>query len=190
MSLIEDLIGSIETRDAEIRGVTVGASWIMVTSSACGICPSEGQMHAERSPVGDRLRGKPAADLLDLVFSGDPFERSIGVAALNSLIMGQADLRSFRPYRLPRARGKTIAVVGEIPVPEGLRDIAAEVLPVARKPTADAYERGSAVDLLTRADVAMIDGSVIMDHTLGYLLDLAGALQIWRGSAERRTRDR
>ena len=173
MGLVDDLIASVETRDAQVRDITVGASWIMVASSACGISPGGAHMRQQRDRFADRLCGKPAAHLLDLVSSADRLERSVGVATLNSLILGQTDFRTFRPYRLPRARGKTIAVVGEIPVPEGLKDVAAEVLTIARQPTADAYDGGSAAESLARADVAMIDGSLITDHTLGHLLDLA-----------------
>jgi hypothetical protein len=170
MELIEHLIRSVDSKDEAAREVIVGPLWTLVVSRGYGIASNMGSKAPDRAETTGDLSRKTVGDLLGLALSENTFEASIGIAALNSLIAGDIDRKRFRPYSIPRARDKVIALAGDFAFTQDLRQMAREVL-IIEKPTgpgktlADETHR-----LISEADIAIIAGSSIIDHTLEPLL--------------------
>ncbi len=188
MSLLDDLVRSLKPTPEFIRDVSVGRLWTLVAASQCGVAlrmePSDSlsevggaslemNREGEKHDLAARLRGKPAGDLLQYAFSPDATEASIGIATANALAAGQCDPGLFRPYRMPRARGKRVAVVGEFRFLDDLRSIAEKTWVIRKNPESKDYEGTDAESLVPEADIALISGSAVVDGTLEHLLRLA-----------------
>jgi uncharacterized protein (DUF4213/DUF364 family) len=186
--LLDDLIRSLEPAPEEVRDVAAGPYWTLVVASHCGVAfgPGAPESPQDAGPPGpqsrpgadrhDRARslhGKHVGDVLPYALSCDPAEASIGVAAINAVVSGRCDPGPFRPYRMPRARGKSVAVVGEFSFIEDLRSIAEQVYVIRKDPASGDYTGTDVERLIPQADIALISGSAIVDGTLEYLLRLA-----------------
>jgi uncharacterized protein (DUF4213/DUF364 family) len=170
MALLEDLIESVGQRDVEVREVVAGGFWTMVVTSGCGIAAAGAGPGG--TVVSDGLCGKPARDVLRLSASADSREASAGIATLNSLIIGTVDPRHFKPYRIPTAKDKRIVVVGDFHFTEHLKTIALDVCVVEKNRETGDYTGSE--QAFSNADVALITGDAVLDHTLESLLKLAG----------------
>jgi uncharacterized protein (DUF4213/DUF364 family) len=186
--LLDDLIRSLKPTSESVSDVSIGGNWTLVAASECGVAsrlkssdsaPEVGRAGLEINREGDRhdlagqLRGKPARDLLQYAFSRDATEASIGIATANALAAGRCDPGLFRPYRMPRARGKRVAVVGEFRFLDDLRSIAEKTLVIRKNPESGDYDGTDAESLIPEADIALINGSAVVDGTLEHLLGLA-----------------
>jgi uncharacterized protein (DUF4213/DUF364 family) len=186
--LLDDLIRSLKPTSEAIREVSIGRLWTLVAASQCGVAlrmePSDSapevggagleiNSEGEQHDLARRSRGKPAGELLEYAFSRDATEASIGIATANALAAGQCDPGLFRPYRMPRARGKRVAVVGEFRFLDDLRSIAEKTWVIRKNPESKDYEGTDAESLVPGADIALIPDSAIVDGTLEHLLALA-----------------
>jgi uncharacterized protein (DUF4213/DUF364 family) len=172
MALLEDLIGSVRQKDMQVRNIVMGRFWTFVASAHCGIAStilSQGRPDVE---LACRFGEKRIADLLDRAFSTDLTEASLGVAALNSVLVGQLDASLFTPCRIPRAKDKKIAVVGDFPFIGQLRELADQVWIIEADPATGGFS-DTAESLLPEADVAIITGAAIVNRSLERLLGLS-----------------
>jgi uncharacterized protein (DUF4213/DUF364 family) len=174
MALLEDLIENVGQHEADVRETVVGRFWTLVASSACGIASLSQSARPANGQEGADTAGKTTKDLLKLAFSQNPREASLGIATLNSLIIGQVNPRHFKPYRIPTARDKKIVVVGEFPFTDHLKTIAQDVSIVEKNPESGDYAGEEAEQAFRDADVALLAGARMVDHTLETLLTLAG----------------
>jgi uncharacterized protein (DUF4213/DUF364 family) len=161
MSLLEDLMSSLPDCGGGVQGVTVGTRWTLVASSHCGLAYIHGKPDAIEAPPSSSFSGKALKDLIPLASSTDPVDASLGVAALNAALQDAMDTARFQPYSIPRAGGKVVGVLGEFAFTEQLRTLADEVI-VAEPELAE--------QVLTRADIAIISGSYVVEHSLESLL--------------------
>jgi uncharacterized protein (DUF4213/DUF364 family) len=182
--LLDDLIDSLKPVPEEVRDVTAGPYWTLMEASHCGIAfrPDAPESLQDAGPLGTgwhdhlmRLHGKHVGDLLPYASSCDPAEASIGVAAINAVLAGRCEPGRFRPYRMPRARGKRVAVVGEFSFVEDLKSIAEQTWVIRKDKTSGDYTGTDAERLIPQADIALISGSAIVDGTLEYLFRLAAS---------------
>ncbi|MFH1314303.1 MAG: DUF364 domain-containing protein [Candidatus Eisenbacteria bacterium] len=167
MALLEDLIESVRQKDMEVREIVAGSSWTMVATAGWGIAAGPGGADAL-----DGLCGKPAGELLELASRPRPVRASVGIATLNSLIIGQVDSRHFKPYKIPTAKDKKIVVVGDFHFTDHLKTIALDVCVVEKNRETGDYAGNE--QAFRDADVALISGATMVDGTLESLLKLAG----------------
>lgn len=206
MALIEDLAASAGSTDAPVKEVITGPCWVMVTAAGSGvaarIAPVEGAGTQGNAAQGnaagaeannlsgpgpatglvEEFRNRPLGDLIGLASSPDRFKASLGVAALNAAL--SAGRRTARPRSsaIPRAGGKTVAVIGDFTFIEDLRRIADRVIMIPPDPDApaglDAVPRRDGPvqapdEALAGADIAIVRGSTLMAGTLESWLDRA-----------------
>lgn len=161
MTLLENLLLSLPGIDMPTETVILGARWTMVVSSHCGLAGTPGgPCGTVKSPASD-FTGKLLKDLLPMAHSSNPLEARVGIAALNAALAEILKADRFQPYSIPRARGKTVGLVGDFAFTEQLRTLADEVIVV---------ETDLAEQVLPRVDIAIISGSTIVDHSLEGLL--------------------
>ena len=173
MKLIEDLIESVKDRDVEIRNVIVGQTWSLVASIGCGVASHGRSQFDYTHEIAGDLRHKRLGDLLGLCSSTDQLKASIGIAALNSALAWSLDKGSFRLYSIPRAKDKSIAVVGDFPFTEDLKQLAREVTVIQKTMGPETHLDTDSERILRQADIAIIRGSAIVDGSLEHLLDVS-----------------
>jgi len=185
MPILNDLLNSLQD-DAPVTEVRVCAHWTAVAHAGggCGLAgtvtaPGVPHGHGQVRDVG-RLHTKTARELAGRVTSGVPLEASIGMAALNSLILPDEDRcieLNARDFLLERGRGKKVAMVGHFPFVDPLRQVAEVLWVLEQTPGPDEYSPQAASDLLPQADLVAITGSTLVNHTFD---DLAPH---WRADA-------
>jgi uncharacterized protein len=177
VNLIDDLIASLRD-DVAVQSVQVGVHWTAVCSRHCGLASTlvgnQPHGHAKVRDVG-RLHFKSAHELAEYARSDNLLEASIGVAAINSLIVvdeSQVVEMNAGDVLMQQGHGKRVALVGHFPFIPQLRTSAGKLWVFEQQPTADEYPPEAAADLMPKADVVAITSSALINHTLDHLLAL------------------
>ncbi len=122
-----------------------------------------------------RLLGKPASELVALVHSNSPVERSIGFATLNALLeveeAGCVD-RNAEDIIIERGRGKRVAMVGHFPFVPRVREAAETCWVLELNPGSDDLPAVCAPEIIPRADVVAITGMTLVNGTFEEIAEL------------------
>jgi len=121
--LLQDYAGGVEA----VREVAIGLVWTYCEAEACGLAMSPG-IPNRTLPWAGRLRGKPVAELAGWVREFEPYQATVGMAAVNAAINCRHSLPdglSLKPgthgnlavfeHFLPQIKDKKIAVIGRYP---------------------------------------------------------------------------
>lgn len=176
--ILKAVLGALDA-NARVRCVDVVQRAAFVTSRHAGMAygfwkrdPFEG-IPAE---LGGRLSTLSARELAMLCLSPDPFEASIGVATINSLLgppRGKIAYENGLERALALARGRRLAVVGHFPFVERIRSEVRDLWVLELEPRDGDLPAGLAPKILPRADVVIITGTTLVNHTAEQLLSLA-----------------
>lgn len=183
-SLFEGLLDA-SGEDAEVDTLAVGAFTVGCLSRHLGLASlarpaTPEHIHAPVAEAGQLLPTSAKA-LARRLFSGTVLERSMAVAALNSLVgpphEGSQELHAVR-LLASRGEGRRVALVGHFPFVDRLREVAARVevfeLPEGRQ-EGDVDAR-RIPELLPEAEVLAISGTTLANGTLGGILAHASPL--------------
>jgi uncharacterized protein len=178
-AILDDLISRLPDKPVFVRSVLVGAHWTAVCSTACGLATTVmgGGCHNHESVVRNvgHLHEKSAQDLAAYALSDNPIEASIGVAAINSLLVpdeSRAVLLNASEVLMKKGAGKNVALVGHFPFIPRLRTAVKNLWVLELHSTGDDYPAASAADLIPKADIVAITASALINHTLDDLLGL------------------
>lgn len=120
---------------------------------------------------------EPAEPWARLLRSSEGGESAIGLAVCNALLAiepAPASDMDGVAWLLERAADRSVAVVGHFPFADRvLRTIARDVWVIEREPTGAEYGVAESGDLLGRADIIVITGSAVANHSIDALLDAA-----------------
>ncbi len=180
MSILDDLLNKLNM-DAPVRSVLVGAHWAVVCSRYCGMAATQTSKSPHRQEqVRDagRLHQKSIRELAELAYSTQPLEAAIGVAAINSMLDVDESLAvevNASEVLASRGRGKNVALIGNFPFIQQLRQSAGKLWVIEQHPVNDEYPAEAAADLLPQADIVAITGSALVNHTLDELLSFCQA---------------
>ena len=175
LSILSDLLDTL-TEDVLVRSVLVGAHWTLVCSRYGGLASTvHGDLPHGHESVRDvgRLHEKSARELAEYARSDNLLERSIGVAAINSLIEvdeSRCVQVNASEVLAERGRGKTVALVGHFPFIPKLKPAVGELLVIEQRPREGEYPAEAAAEILPRADIIAITGSALINGTLDSLL--------------------
>lgn len=178
MALLDDLLAALGD-DCPVSDVRVSPAWAAVVSSSCGLAAvtqGDDLPHGEGA-VRDagRLLERSARELAGLTRSSSALERSIGFAAINSLLpvdenalvdLNAADLL------VEKGRGKRVALVGHFPFVPRLREAAAVLDVLELRPREGDLPATAAREAIPAADVVAITASALVNGTLSDLLAL------------------
>ncbi|MDY6844491.1 MAG: DUF364 domain-containing protein [Thermodesulfobacteriota bacterium] len=176
--IIDDLVLTI-TRDSEVYAVHTCVFLTAVVSRDCGLASTvkdEDVPHLSQtvSDVGN-LTGKTALELAEYAKSDDLLAASIGVAAINSLIIAdEKRCVEKNAYEIleERGRGKNVGVVGHFPFIPKLREVSRNLWVFEKKPRDEDLPEQDALHILPQCDVIGITGTTLINHTLEDLLPL------------------
>jgi uncharacterized protein (DUF4213/DUF364 family) len=177
MNILNDLLDSLNM-DASIRTVLVGVHWTVVCSRVCGLASTfVGDKPHGHDPVRSvgHLHGKSARELAEYAHSDNLLEASIGLAAINSLLVvdesGAAEVNAV-DVLIEHGRGKNVALVGHFPFISKLRPAVGHLWVIEQHPIEGEFPAETAVDLIPKSDVVAITSSALINHTLDGLLAL------------------
>jgi uncharacterized protein (DUF4213/DUF364 family) len=183
VTTIDRLIEEVHT-DAPLREIIVGAFWTAVVLDGdpprCGLASTLADPHshsANEPPIKDagNLLEQSARNLVEKLRSVNPLEAAVGMAAFNALLEVDEDRcrdLNAKSIILEKGSGRRVAVVGHFPFVEHIRREAREcsVLELMPQPGDEPAER--AKDLIPRADVVVMSGTTLINHTFENLIEL------------------
>ena len=179
MNLITELLDSL-TRDGPVSEVLVGARWTLVGGQAgwgmAGTRAEETGGHASNVIAqAGQLTDCSARQLAEMAGSAVPLERSVGLAALNSLVdvdPSQTVDLNVSDYLVEHGQGRNMVVVGSFPFLERLRAIPKRFWVLELSPGPDELPASAADQIIPQADVVAITSSTLLNQTLDGLLAL------------------
>lgn len=176
MEILRRILDSLPTEKIKVSTVQVGAHWTLVGSRGWGLAstllPDEPHGSSSVRDVG-MLHQKDAQELASWSLSSHVLEASIGMAALNSLLdvdETQAVMGDALDILTKQGANKRVAIVGHFPFIPKLKPICKEVWVIEQKPTMDEIDSKNAAGILSQADLAVITGTTLINHTFDQLL--------------------
>jgi uncharacterized protein (DUF4213/DUF364 family) len=177
LNILKDIISTIK-EDAPVSEVRVGPFWTAVHSRRCGLASTTFEHdHSAGPPVRDagQLTKKSALELCEYALSDSLLERSIGLAAINSLL--DVDLSLCREVNASevlseRGRGKRVCIVGHFPFIPKLREEAEELWVLERRLRIGDLPAEEAARVIPQADLLAITGTALINSTMDELLVL------------------
>ena len=121
MEVLEDLIFSLEGRDASVKSVHTCVFWTAVESKHCGLSSTfrgAGPSHERGVRDVGGLTQKTALELSEYARFNSPLEVSIGMATINSLVEvdeSKCVEKNVFDILVEKGEGKNVAVVGHFP---------------------------------------------------------------------------
>ncbi len=176
MPLLDDLLASLR-EDAPVRQVRCCIFWTAVASRRCGLAATvRGEFRHGDQPVAapEAIAGSSARELAARAASASLVEASIGVAALNSLLEPpepRLDLNAVEVV-MAQAPFRSVAVVGHFPFVAKAREKARRLSVLEQYPLPGDLPDTAAQEVIPQADIVVITGSALINHTLEGLLRL------------------
>ncbi len=171
-----------------VREVIIGLVWTYCEADAAGLAMSPGIL-TRTLPWAGTLRGKPLVDLVAWVREFDPYQATVGMAAVNAGVnrlgllpdgltlaarTGAGNNLAVFEHFLPELRGKRVVVIGRYP---GLGEFAAahglNLAVLERQPAADDLPDSACEYLLPEAEWVFITATSIPNKTFPRLAQLA-----------------
>ena len=185
----------IENVPQELRATDclIGLHWTLIRSEAIGMALTPfgaARMNGPQgasviSGIGKRIQGMPLRDLARFVKSWNPYEASLGMAAINSAynspgkvekmfgrpLSEQGQVSAFVHYS-ELVRGRKVAVVGRFPDLEVMNGICALTV-LERVPGPDDLPDPACEYVLPEQDYVFITATAVINKTLPRLLELS-----------------
>lgn len=177
MKVLEKIIESLP-EDAPVKDVRIGPFWTAVLSRHCGLASTTFEHeHTSRPPVREagQLVSMGALDLCGYTLNGSLLERSIGLAAINSLL--EVELDSYQEINaadvlIKQGKGLKVCIVGHFPFIPKLQETAGELWVLERRPQTGDLPASEAKRVIPGADVVGITGTALINGTMDGLLSL------------------
>lgn len=182
--LLQDYAGGPEP----VRAVVIGLVWTYCEADAVGLAMSPGILTRTLSWAG-HLRGKPLAELAAWIREFDPYQATVGMAAVNTGINrlhsrpdgiclqprpGTSNNLAVFEHFLPQLSGRRVVVVGRYP---GLDQFAAahglDLAVLERQPSGADLPDSACEYLLPRAEWVFITATSIPNKTFPRLAELS-----------------
>ena len=183
METIEELLLKQVTQ-GQILDVCIGIRWTAVVSLVegirkCGLASTlqKHNKHTAKATVerAGYLTAISSYELARHILSSNPLEKSIGIAAINSLLP-DSQLNSVEinaEHEIARlGRGKKVVLVGHFPFVERLRAEVGELFVLERDPHEGDYPERDAPQIIPFADVVAITSLTITNGSISSLLGL------------------
>lgn len=177
MEILERILEGIE-EDAPVKEVRRGIHWTAVVSRHCGLastmagggCAHEGTGGREGSFTEMTALGL-ARDCLD----GDTAKRSLGIAAINSLLnTGRNGYVNVDGLQLVKdmCKEKNISVIGHFPFLDDLARDARNLWIIEKQPKPGDYPEKKGRDLIPLSEIVVITSTTLINGTLRGILEI------------------
>ena len=184
-----DALCTSVTGEEKIEKTITGERWAYAeTASSAGIAMFTAG--STRAPLRAALECMSLDEAAQSVKSWNLEEASLGLAAVNAFYNTPARIEAFGAEVSMDVfytdgidlRGKTVALIGHMHGPKGLREQAKAVYILERAPQEGDYPDSACDWILPQCDLVIITGSALINKTLPHLLELSqNALTILTG---------
>jgi uncharacterized protein len=178
MNILDGILDTLPIGPIPVHKVIIGVHWTLVSSKYCGLGSTmvrqEQPGHAQIRDVG-HLHEKSAQELASWVLSDNLLEASIGIAALNSLLVfneGNATQDNAADILARDSQGKNLAIIGHFPFVDRLKTTTKNCWVIEKKPFGDDFPEEAAKEYIPQSDVIAITGTAFINHTIEGLLEL------------------
>ena len=168
--------------DSEVRFVFVGAFitavWAKHMGMAYTILPDKPHVDSLPIPKAGQLTELSCYELAQLALSNEPPQTSIGVAAMNALLVetvreDMIEDGDGADVLAKVGEGKRVALIGHFPFVKRLRSCVKELMVFEKRPLEGDLHAEEVDNLLPSAQVVAITGSAFVNHTIEHLLELS-----------------
>jgi Uncharacterized conserved protein len=177
MNLLEEIIATLPQEPVPVRRVMIGLHWTAVCSRYCGLAStltSEFLPHVDLDGVG-QYHLRSAQELASLALNDNHLEKSIGVAAINSLLGGPdlpyVELNAYN-WLFEQAPGKDIVIVGHFPFVDRVRSLARQLWVLEKNPRPGDIPAEQSAPYLAQAQIIAITGSAIVNGSMQSVLEM------------------
>lgn len=190
--IYDDLIAGVP-QDLRVGECLIGMHWTLIRSRATGMALTPfdtnraygKQGGSVISGIGDRIAGMPVRKLAEYVKSWNPFEATLGLAAINSAfnspeqvaklsgqpLSDQPQVSAFIHYA-DQVRGKKVAVIGHFPDLDVLSRLC-QLTILERNPGEGDLPDPACEYVLPAQDYVFITATSLINKTLPRLLELS-----------------
>jgi uncharacterized protein (DUF4213/DUF364 family) len=190
--IYDELISSVPA-DLRVSDCLVGLHWTLIRTDAVGMALTPfgtARMYGPQgasviSGIGERIEGMSVRELARYIKSWNPYEASLGMAAINAAHNSPENVRKLigRPleeqenvsafvYYSELVRGKKVAVVGRFPDLDVMRGIC-ELKVLERIPGPDDLPDPACEYILPGQDYVFITATSLINKTFPRLLELS-----------------
>jgi uncharacterized protein (DUF4213/DUF364 family) len=182
MALISNLINTLPNGD--ISQVIIGLHWTAVVSEIeghkqCGLASTTAEKHDHHNtpdvPDAGLLENSNSVVLASCAQSDSPVMRSVGVAAINSLIPFRNQSlveQNAEQVIAAHGKGKKVVLVGRFPFIPRLKHRVRKLTVLEINPYPGELPETSAHDVIPAADLVAITGMSLVNRTFESLLEL------------------
>jgi uncharacterized protein (DUF4213/DUF364 family) len=176
--ILELLLSELEKIDDQIiTDVVYGSHLLGIGTEKFGVAS---WAYHQKMDSGSNLPPVPlhksARETARLLLSSNPFEASLGLACVNSLLkidnIPQKNIKA-QDLIVKYGENENVAVIGHFPFVNRIRDRFANFWVLEKKPRLGDIFEDEAPSVLPRADVIAITATTISNHTLGTILESA-----------------
>ena len=173
MHFLTLLTGEVKPRPVFFVGIGYFDT-IVIAEGGAGLSstlrPEKGK-HRKVQDAG-HLTEKNLKELANYVFSDNPFEISIGMAAINASIKPPEDFKEInaRDIIIQKGRGKKVGIIGHFPFVEDIKSAAKDLLIFEKAPRPGDIPDSKIPELLPECDVVAITGMSIMNRTFDFII--------------------
>lgn len=182
---IYDLLLDRTRSDARVAEVIVGLTWTLCRGEGVGLAMSPGTP-TRTLPWPGTLSSRPVRDLTDWLRSWDPYESTVAMAAVNSVINGDPELSATATPLFPEGpanlavfqhfaeqlAGQRVVVVGRYPGLDGL-ELDWDLTVLERNAGSGDLPDPAAEYLLPGADWVFLTGMSIPNKTFPRIVELS-----------------
>jgi uncharacterized protein (DUF4213/DUF364 family) len=180
---IYDLLLDYASGSEAVREIIIGLVWTCCEADAVGLAMSPGTP-TRTLPWAGTLRGKPVAELAGWIKEFNPYQASVGMAAVNAAInrrhalpesirLEPGNLAVFEHF-LPQIKQQKIVVVGRYPgLDEFVRAHQLDLTVLERQPGLDDLPDAACEYLLSEAEWVFLTASSIANKTFPRLAELS-----------------
>lgn len=177
MDILESIIKGLQ-EDVPVKEVRIGPFWTAVISKNCGLASTTlgfMQNAAAGPPVKEAgtLRNKTALELCRYVHHESLLERSVGLAAINSMLTIDTDrLVEVNAAEVLAQLGadKTVCVVGHFPFIPKLRQQVKQLWVLELNPRPGDLPAHKAFQVIPQADIVAVTSTALINGTMDDLL--------------------
>ncbi|OGU12716.1 MAG: hypothetical protein A2X61_09995 [Ignavibacteria bacterium GWB2_35_12] len=172
MELENKLLLSVSDRNYPVKGVWIGLYWTAIESKYIGMSHTYKTSQKINIENAGELTSLSIEQLANRIFSWQPLEASLGVAAINSLIEPKGEPGNIKEYIKDKAKNKTVTIIGRFPFNNEISDIAKKTYILEIEPEKNELPMMACEDVMPKSDINIITATTLINHTLQRLLEL------------------
>ena len=174
MKVLENILDTIK-KDFPVKNTVRGVKATAVSSGYCGLSSTMIKACCCADEDIDKYLVKSARDLAALALSDKIHEASVGIAAMNSLLVVPAeDVKKMNAFQMMKEKGagKNISVIGHFPVAEDLKGVAGNLWVFEKELRPGDLPESEMSRYLPQSDIVAISGTVMINHTFESIIKM------------------